>query len=221
MRLHDRPCRRGASHTPVGDAGAEPNRIRWPAACTEPRWALLPGAIPATRGPIAADSLVGTKVRDGQDKVASAIIKQRGTMGMGGTEISVPWDVAQGTDWRFFNEPKKELTWSRRDSTGPYEWPESTPPRSPRTAPAAASERELLGDDFAGTDAAKPHHPLLEVADEGVLAKISLQRSRGLLPGPRNDEQVSCFPGLGQETQKAKSASWPERRAATAFSSSS
>jgi sporulation protein YlmC with PRC-barrel domain len=57
---------------------------------------------------IAADSLVGTKVRDAQGKeigeisrlmidakqgkVAAAIIKQGGALGMGGKEISVPWE---------------------------------------------------------------------------------------------------------------------------------
>jgi sporulation protein YlmC with PRC-barrel domain len=58
---------------------------------------------------ITSDSLIGTKVRDTQGKeigeitkllidakggkVASAIIKQGGTLGMGGKEISVPWDA--------------------------------------------------------------------------------------------------------------------------------
>lgn len=57
---------------------------------------------------IASDSLLGTTVRDpqGRDlgkvsklmidasegKVTSVIIKQGGTLGMGGTEVSVPWD---------------------------------------------------------------------------------------------------------------------------------
>ena len=67
-------------------------------------------AQPAAPGlTIASDSLVGTKVRDNQGKeigeitkllidakggkIASAIIKQGGTLGMGGTEVSVPWDV--------------------------------------------------------------------------------------------------------------------------------
>jgi sporulation protein YlmC with PRC-barrel domain len=58
---------------------------------------------------VASDSLVGTKVRDaqGQDvgeisklmidvkqgKVMSAMIKQGGSLGMGGKEISVPWET--------------------------------------------------------------------------------------------------------------------------------
>ena len=57
---------------------------------------------------IASDSLVGTKVRDAQGKdigeisrlmidakqgkVAAAIIKQGGALGMGAKEISVPWE---------------------------------------------------------------------------------------------------------------------------------
>lgn len=58
---------------------------------------------------IASDSLLGTKVRDSegkeigeiskllidarQGKVTSAIIRQGGTLGMGGKEISVPWEA--------------------------------------------------------------------------------------------------------------------------------
>jgi sporulation protein YlmC with PRC-barrel domain len=57
---------------------------------------------------IASDSLVGTKVRDAQGKelgeisrlmidakqgkIAAAVIKQGGTLGMGAKEISVPWE---------------------------------------------------------------------------------------------------------------------------------
>jgi sporulation protein YlmC with PRC-barrel domain len=66
---------------------------------------------PATTSPgltVASDSLVGTEVRDAQGKVlgkisglmidarqgkiAAALIKQGGALGMGGKEISVPWD---------------------------------------------------------------------------------------------------------------------------------
>jgi sporulation protein YlmC with PRC-barrel domain len=68
---------------------------------------------------IASDSLVGTEVRDSQGKevgevskllidpkegkVTSVIIKQGGTLGMGGKEVSVPWDalkIQQGQDQR-------------------------------------------------------------------------------------------------------------------------
>lgn len=58
---------------------------------------------------IASDSLLGTKVRDSQGKeigqisklmidakqgrVTSAIITQGGTLGMGGKEVSVPWEA--------------------------------------------------------------------------------------------------------------------------------
>lgn len=65
---------------------------------------------PAASGfTIASDSLLGTKVRDAQGrdigeiskllidarqgKVVSAIIKKGGTLGVGGTEISVPWET--------------------------------------------------------------------------------------------------------------------------------
>ena len=58
---------------------------------------------------IASDSLIGTKVRDAQGKdighiskllidakqgrVAAAIIRQGGTLGMGSKELSVPWEA--------------------------------------------------------------------------------------------------------------------------------
>lgn len=70
-----------------------------------------PGAGARSGLTIASDSLVGTSVRDAQGKdigqvtkilidphdgkVSSVIIKRGGTLGMGGEEISVPWNALQ------------------------------------------------------------------------------------------------------------------------------
>jgi sporulation protein YlmC with PRC-barrel domain len=70
----------------------------------------MSGGAQASKGiEITSDSLLGTKVRDSQGqeigeisrllidaqngKVTSAIIRQGGTLGIGGREVSVPWDA--------------------------------------------------------------------------------------------------------------------------------
>ena len=99
---------------------------------------------------VASDSLLGTTVRDSQGKdigevsklmidasggqVTSVIIRQGGTLGVGGKEISVPWDALQlqrGQDQKLVVTMQQELL--QQAPTGQEERP--APSASPPTSP--------------------------------------------------------------------------------------
>jgi sporulation protein YlmC with PRC-barrel domain len=90
-----------------------------PPPSQQPAPAAAPAIAPSPGIAIASDSLIGTMVKDQQGKdigkiskllidpsggkVSSIIVSQGGTLGMGGKEISVPWDslkLQQGQDQR-------------------------------------------------------------------------------------------------------------------------
>lgn len=100
---------------------------------------------------VASDSLLGTTVRDSQGKdigevsklmidasggqVTSVIIRQGGTLGMGGKEISVPWDALQlqrGQDQKLIVTMQQELLQQAPTGQEQRPAPSASPPTSPQ-----------------------------------------------------------------------------------------
>lgn len=100
---------------PVAAQQPPPSPAQQPPPSSQPPPPAQPPASGQSQGPqisrgvtVPSDTLIGTKVRDAQGKeigeisrlmidaqqgkIASAIIKQGGTLGMGAKEVSVPWE---------------------------------------------------------------------------------------------------------------------------------
>jgi sporulation protein YlmC with PRC-barrel domain len=118
---------------------------------------------PPAAGPsvtIASDSIIGTKVRDAQGKdlgeitkllidarsgkIASAIIRQGATFGMGGTEISVPWEtlsLQRGENQRLVVTLQQPLL-DQAPQAQPQAQKEGQQGRSPAASPATGGKTQ-------------------------------------------------------------------------------